>query len=159
MDGFKIQPDVWSWKLAVRSHPRPNLSPRHPGFVVKIDYWVLRCRPVQLDESFATGRILVDVDDGGRQGAGDLALGDADQIAAQAVGDGFELAVGRDERVYVADTGNCRFEFLLHLIIIRFGYVWVSNLAYFEEHLIISDSDSDMWPILATASDIWYVWI
>ena len=37
MDGFKIQPDVWSWKLAVRSHPRPNLSPCHPGFVVKID--------------------------------------------------------------------------------------------------------------------------
>ena len=31
---------------------------------------------------------------------------------------------------------------------------WVSNLAHFEEHLIISDSDSDMWPILATASDI-----
>ena len=35
-----IQTNIWSWKIAVRSivrsHPRPNLSPRHPSFVVKI---------------------------------------------------------------------------------------------------------------------------
>ena len=32
-----IHVKIWSWKLAVRPHPYPNLSPRHPSF-----YYVLR---------------------------------------------------------------------------------------------------------------------